>query len=136
MEIYHGWKANEKKRFLGNLWEYWKRLNSSKNDTKWNVKKKKQLFSSSIPLDIGSNSQFFEINLQETTFIFMQKINGYFGNFRNARPSPSKIIVLICKKLSCLSLCKKSTSIITSFLRYCNDMQTYYFGYFGHPSKW
>ena len=43
-------------------------------------KGKKQLFSSSITLDIGSNSRFFKINLQETTLIFMQKINCYFRN--------------------------------------------------------
>ena len=35
---------------------------------------------------------------------------------------PIKIIVSIWRKLSCLSVCKKSTSSLTSFLRYC--MQT------------
>ena len=44
----------------------------------------------------------------------------YFGNFWNACPFPSKIIVSICRKLSCLSACKKSTSSLISFLQYCN----------------
>ena len=35
----------------------------------------------------------------------------YFGNFGNACPSPSKIIVSIWRRLSCLSGCKKSTSL-------------------------
>ena len=44
----------------------------------------------------------------------------YFGNFWNACPFPSKIIVSICRKLSCLSACKNSTSSLISFLQYCN----------------
>ena len=35
---------------------------------------------------------------------------------------PSKIIVSVCKKLSCLSACKKSTSSLASFLRYCKEI--------------
>ena len=46
----------------------------------------------------------------------------YFGNFENAWTSPSKIIVPICRKLSCLPECKKSTSSITCFLRYCKEI--------------
>ena len=45
----------------------------------------------------------------------------YFGNFRNALPSLSKIIVSICWKLSCLSACKKSW-LLTSFLEYCKEI--------------
>ena len=33
-----------------------------------------------------------------------------------------KIIVLVYRKLLCLSACKKSTSPVTSFLRYCRDI--------------
>ena len=39
----------------------------------------------------------------------------YFGNFANAWSSPSKIMVSICRMLSCWSECKKSTSSLTSF---------------------
>ena len=46
----------------------------------------------------------------------------YFGNYGNAWPSPSKIMLSICRKLSCLSACKKSTSLLTYFLRYCKEI--------------
>ena len=81
------------------------------------------------------DTQRVEINLQETLmFICMEKnkfISNfflgivkalqtcYFGNFGNAWPSPSKIIVSICRKLPCLSACKKSTWSLTSFWKYC-----------------
>ena len=45
----------------------------------------------------------------------------YLGDFGNAWPSPSKIIVSICRKLSCLYACHKSTSSLTFFLRYCKE---------------
>ena len=45
---------------------------------------------------------------------------------------PVKVILSICRKHAYLSACKKSTSPLTSFLRYCKKKQTYYFGYFGH----
>ena len=35
---------------------------------------------------------------------------------------PIKIILSICSKLSCLSACKKSTSSLNSFLRYCKEI--------------
>ena len=38
----------------------------------------------------------------------------YFGNFGDACPSSSKIIVSIWRKLSCLSACKKSTLVYFS----------------------
>ena len=45
----------------------------------------------------------------------------YFGNFGNAWPFPSKIIVSTCRKLSYLFACKISTSSLTSFLWYCKE---------------
>ena len=39
----------------------------------------------------------------------------YFGNF-------GKIIALTCRKPSCSSACKKSTSSLTSFVRYCREI--------------
>ena len=50
-----------------------------------------------------------------TAFLSLVKTSQtcYFGNFGNAWPSPIKIILSICSKLSCLSACKKST--ITQF---------------------
>ena len=42
-------------------------------------------------------------------------------------PSPLKIIISICKKLSCLSACKKSTPSLTSFLRYCKEIENLLF---------
>ena len=44
----------------------------------------------------------------------------------------TKVIVSTCRKLLCLSACKKSTSYPTFFSGYCKDMQTSYFGFFGH----
>ena len=49
----------------------------------------------------------------------------YFENFGNDWPSPSKIILSICRKLSCLSACKKSTSSFTAFLRYCKEIANF-----------
>ena len=46
----------------------------------------------------------------------------YFGNFGNVWPSPSKIIVSICRKLPCLLAHKKSTSSSTFFLTYCKEI--------------
>ena len=49
----------------------------------------------------------------------------YFGNFGNTWPSPSKIKVSICKKLSCLHeklRMQKSTLSVISFLRYYKDI--------------
>ena len=46
----------------------------------------------------------------------------YFGNLGNAWPSPSKIIVSICRKLSYLYACSKSTSSVTFFWRYCKEI--------------
>ena len=42
----------------------------------------------------------------------------YFGH---AWPTPSKIIVSTCKRLSCFSACKTSTSQPNSFLRYSKN---------------
>ena len=80
-------------------------------------------------------------------FICMQKINFIYNFFfeileRHCKftilgtlgmlDHPIKIIASICSKLSCLSACKKSTSFSRFFWRYCKDMQTSYFGHFGH----
>ena len=46
----------------------------------------------------------------------------YFGNLGNVWRSPSKIIVSICRKLSRLSVCKKSTS---SFMGFFDKLQRY-----------
>ena len=47
----------------------------------------------------------------------------YFGNFCHAWLFPTKIIVWICRKLPCLSVCEESTSLITSFLRYYKEIE-------------
>ena len=41
------------------------------------------------------------------------------GNFENIWPSPSKIIVSICRKFSCLSAYKS----LTSLLEYCKEIE-------------
>ena len=60
----------------------------------------------------------------------------YSVNFGNGWPSPSKVKVWICRKLSCLSACIKSTLSITSFLRYYKEIPTLllwvYLGMPGH----
>ena len=43
-------------------------------------------------------------------------VAGYFGH---PWPNPSKIILSICKRLSCLSTCKTSAPQLNSFLSYC-----------------
>ena len=43
---------------------------------------------------------------------------SYFGYFGNAWLHTPKMIVLTCTRLWCLSVCKKQTSLFTSFLRY------------------
>ena len=42
------------------------------------------------------------------------------------------MILSTCRKPSCLFAGKKSTSSPMLYWRYCKDMQTSYFGYFGH----
>ena len=42
------------------------------------------------------------------------------------------MILSACRKLSCLFASKKSTSSPMLYWRYCKDIQTSYFGYFGH----
>ena len=84
-------------------------------------------------------AQSIEINLQETfMFIYMEKINflsnfflRYCEDIANllfwelweclTQPLP-KIIVSICRKLSCLSANKKSVSSLISFLRCCEEI--------------
>ena len=51
----------------------------------------------------------------------------YFGNFGNAWPSPSKMIVSICRKFPCSYRCNKSTSSLTFFLRYCKEIENLLF---------
>ena len=47
---------------------------------------------------------------------------------------PIKIMVSICGKLSCLSACKKWTTSLTSFLRYCKEIAKLVFlGNMGKP---
>ena len=61
----------------------------------------------------------------------------YFENFGNDWPSPSKIILSICRTLSCLSACKKSTSSFTAFLRYwCQNINyNIIFHFWSYPGK-
>ena len=60
----------------------------------------------------------------------------YFEHFENAWSCPSIMILLLCRKrwclkrwnqLWCLSACKKSTSSLTSCLRYCKDIAHFLF---------
>ena len=44
----------------------------------------------------------------------------------------AKVILSTCRKPLCLFAGKKSTSSPMLYWRYCKDMQTSYFGYFGH----
>ena len=46
----------------------------------------------------------------------------YFGKFGNAWQFPSKIIVSICRKRSCLYVCNRSTRSLTCFLKYCKEI--------------
>ena len=55
-------------------------------------------------------------------FLLLLLQTCYFWNSGNAWPSPSKIKASICGKLFCLSVCKKSISSQTFFLRYCRQI--------------
>ena len=55
-------------------------------------------------------------------FLLLLLQTCYFWNSGNAWPSPSKIKASICGKLFCLSVCKKSISSHTFFLRYCKQI--------------
>ena len=57
---------------------------------------------------------FFEILQRYTDFLFWE--------LWECSIIPIKIRVLIFRKPSCFSACKKSTSSFTSFLRYCKEM--------------
>ena len=65
-----------------------------------------------------------KINLSLTSFwdIVNKLKTCYFENLGNAWLLQSKIIVSICRKLSCLSAYKKSTSSLTYFFRYYNEI--------------
>ena len=52
--------------------------------------------------------------------------------FRYAWILTPKVLLSTRRKISCLPAGKKSTSAPTFFWRYCKDMQTSYFGFFGH----
>ena len=56
----------------------------------------------------------------------------HFGNFGNASLHTYKVIPTTCTKLLFLSPGRKSISSCMIFWRYYKDMQTPYFGYFGH----
>ena len=58
---------------------------------------------------------FFEIYCKDIA-------NLLFWELWECLTIPIKIIVSICRKPSCLFACKKSTSSITSFLRYCKEI--------------
>ena len=107
------------------LWVLWERLMMLINND-------------SITLQETLMPQNVEINLSETMmFSCMQKINFisnfFFWNIVNTLNLlflklwkcliiPSKIMVSICRKLWCWSIFKKSTSSLTSFLRYCKEI--------------
>ena len=48
----------------------------------------------------------------------LQRYETYFGYFGHAWLHSPKIIVSPCRRLQCLSACKKQTSSSTSFIRY------------------
>ena len=66
----------------------------------------------------------------------------YFKYLENARSCLSiikvspylmqKVLISTCRKLWCLSACEKSTSYLTSFLRYWKDIANLLFGNFGN----
>ena len=43
-----------------------------------------------------------------------------------------KKVVSTCRKFRCLSACRKSTSLLTTFLRHCKELHSCYFKYFRH----
>ena len=79
---------------------------------------KKSTSSFMFPWDIGKILQIYYF--------------GYFGHVWACLATPKKILST-CTKTLCLSAGKKTTSSPMFFLRYCKDMQTSYFGYFGKP---
>ena len=116
------------------LWVIWECLIMSINNDNINL--------------VGNfDAQSVEINLQKTLmFIYMQKINfifnlflRYFKDIANllfwklweCLTIPIKIILSICSKLSCLSVCKKSTLSLDSFLRYCKEITNLLFWVIG-----
>ena len=116
------------------LWVIWECLIMSINNDNINL--------------VGNfDAQSAEINLQKTLmFIYMQKINfifnlflRYFKDIANllfwklweCLTIPIKIILSICSKLSCLSVCKKSTLSLDSFLRYCKEITNLLFWVIG-----
>ena len=48
--------------------------------------------------------------------ILKRYCSKYFDKFEDAWPKPTKMTVSVCRKLRCLSSCKKSTSTFTSSL--------------------
>ena len=116
------------------LWVIWECLIMSINNDNINL--------------VGNfDAQSAEINLQKTLmFIYMQKINfifnlflRYFKDIANllfwklweCLTIPIKIILSICSKLSCLSVCKKSTLSLDSFLRDCKEITNLLFWVIG-----
>ena len=116
------------------LWVIWECLIMSINNDNINL--------------VGNfDAQSAEINLQKTLmFIYMQKINfifnlflRYFKDIANllfwklweCLTIPIKIILSICSKISCLSVCKKSTLSLDSFLRYCKEITNLLFWVIG-----
>ena len=60
-----------------------------------------------------------KINLIPHAFMeILQRYETYFGNFGHAWLHSPEIIVSPCRRLQCLSACKKQTSSFTSFIRY------------------
>ena len=116
------------------LWVIWECLIMSINNDNINL--------------VGNfDAQSVEINLQKTLmFIYMQKINfifnlflRYFKDIANllfwklweCLTISIKIILSICSKLSCLSVCKKWTLTLNSFLGYCKEITNLLFRVIG-----
>ena len=116
------------------LWVIWECLIMSINNDNINL--------------VGNfDAQSVEINLQKTLmFIYMQKINFIFNLFLRYFKDIAnllfwklwecltiyiKIILSICSKLSCLSVCKKSTLSLNSFLGYCKEITNLLFRVIG-----
>ena len=77
-------------------------------------------------------SACIRIKFKSNVFLaILQLQTYYFEYFWHVWLRISKVIQWTCRKLSCLSASKKSTSSPMFIWRYYKDMQTY-FGYFGH----
>ena len=68
--------------------------------------------------------QYQKLTSSLTFFLMYCKdfANFLFGYFQHDWPYPPKLIASTCRKVWCLSACKKSTLSLLYFLRYCKDL--------------